>query len=90
MAAVGTPTTKFALHRGSLGAWIGGAVGYAVGNSVWLYTKGEDVEQRESALMVATVSCNAMAIMARIKAQERGETKGKEVEKGSGRASGPG
>jgi hypothetical protein len=39
------------------------------GNSVWLYTEGEDVEQREAALMVASVSCNAMAIMVRIKAQ---------------------
>jgi hypothetical protein len=39
------------------------------GNSVWLYTEGEGVEQREAALMVANVSCNAMAIMARLKAQ---------------------
>jgi hypothetical protein len=39
------------------------------GISVWLYTEGVDMEQREAALMVAVVSCNSMAIMARIKAQ---------------------
>jgi hypothetical protein len=57
---------------------------------VWLYTERRDVEQREAALMVAAVSCNAMAIMARIKVHQRGKTKGKGVEEGSRRASGPG